>query len=50
VKYSQKIFLVMSTSSRGMTFRDLLVTLVLLTRGKDEERLKCKSLLFILIN
>nr|CAB3267554.1 ubiquitin carboxyl-terminal hydrolase 32 [Phallusia mammillata] len=39
-KLAQRIFAVMSTSSRGLTFRDLLVTLVLLTRGRSEERLK----------
>uniref|UniRef100_H2ZLN0 ubiquitinyl hydrolase 1 n=2 Tax=Ciona savignyi TaxID=51511 RepID=H2ZLN0_CIOSA len=35
-----RIFVVMSSNNRGMTFRDLLVTLVLLTRGRQEERLK----------
>uniref|UniRef100_H2ZLM9 Ubiquitin carboxyl-terminal hydrolase 32 n=1 Tax=Ciona savignyi TaxID=51511 RepID=H2ZLM9_CIOSA len=39
-KLSQRIFVVMSSNNRGMTFRDLLVTLVLLTRGRQEERLK----------
>uniref|UniRef100_F6PJ70 Ubiquitin carboxyl-terminal hydrolase 32 n=1 Tax=Ciona intestinalis TaxID=7719 RepID=F6PJ70_CIOIN len=39
-KLSQRIFNVMSSNSRGMSFRDLLVTLVLLTRGRQEERLK----------
>ncbi|CAK8672621.1 unnamed protein product [Clavelina lepadiformis] len=39
-KLSQRIFAVMSAHSKGMTFRELFVTLVLLTRGRHEERLK----------
>ncbi|XP_039266977.2 ubiquitin carboxyl-terminal hydrolase 32-like [Styela clava] len=39
-KLAQRLFAVMASSSRGMTQRDMITTLVLLTRGKQEERLK----------
>lgn len=38
----QQIYLAFGGTNKGITFRDLLCGLVLLTRGTREEKIKCK--------
>lgn len=45
---SQVIYTSFGGSSKGLHFNNLIVGLVLLTRGRDEEKAKCKSFLMSL--
>lgn len=42
----QVIYTSFGGTSKGLHFNNLIVGLVLLTRGRDEEKAKCKSPLF----
>ncbi|XP_066018182.1 ubiquitin carboxyl-terminal hydrolase 32-like [Pocillopora verrucosa] len=47
-KVAEQIYTAFGGTNKGMTFRDLLCGLVLLTRGTREEKIKCKFVICLM--